>query len=528
MEPALFLLILSTVLAETKVSEKNKELGGCPAATLSVNGTRVIARESYAIDYSTVTEVRFTAELGHPAGLTSDVRLCKIKCVKGQWVGPICQEQNDSPEKYQPLLRRCQLSKIHPHLLITFKNKTLLSFNGSFAHKSVLNLRCQDPLGLYKLLGESINVCEDGVWSHKFPACIPTTSITNYTEDSPPTISVKVPLGSAFVENNGILTAYSGSIVHLDCLYLRRMGKPEWSWTSSYRNYLTGWAVAEEEKDSKYRLSIHYVKNQDAGVYTCSTPHGLTNSIILRVSDVQCTALVFPDAYVRARIEGQKLGQTATFYCPLGFRLDGSPNITCQSSGAWTDSVPRCTIVTCPALTSDDPLLTLVEHNNSYGGRAIFKCPAGYLLTGQPGLECEVSGQWSSSKPTCKLISCPTPVPPKNGLIVEDATPGRYGVGAILQFSCQPGHRLFGETMIVCTEAGTWSHPPPECKAQCEYPGEPRNGRIVPLKFWYDAGDRLTVQCSPEYVSPMAIWPECLPNGTWSDPVPPCNSYTQI
>lgn len=49
-------------------------------------------------------------------------------------------------------------------------------------------------------------------------------------------------------------------------------------------NYLiSGWAISPSEKDWKYRLSIYYVKNQDSGIYTCSTPKGFTNSIRIHV-----------------------------------------------------------------------------------------------------------------------------------------------------------------------------------------------------------------------------------------------------
>lgn len=39
-----------------------------------------------SIHFDEVTEVRFPGEVG-PMG---DRRLCKIRCVKGKWVGPLC------------------------------------------------------------------------------------------------------------------------------------------------------------------------------------------------------------------------------------------------------------------------------------------------------------------------------------------------------------------------------------------------------------------------------------------------------
>lgn len=61
-------------------------------------------------------------------------------------------------------------------------------------------------------------------------------------------------------------------------------------------------------------------------------------------------------------------------------------------------------------------------------------------------------------------IRCPAPVVPLNGRLVEDATPGIYGVGAVIQFSCSERHQLVGEASIVCIESGVWSHPSPFCE----------------------------------------------------------------
>jgi len=51
-----------------------------------------------------------------------------------------------------------------------------------------------------------------------------------------------------------------------------------------------GWAIAVEERDWKYRLSIYYTKPQDSGVFTCATPRGLTNSITVHVAGKSSTS----------------------------------------------------------------------------------------------------------------------------------------------------------------------------------------------------------------------------------------------
>jgi len=48
--------------------------------------------------------------------------------------------------------------------------------------------------------------------------------------------------------------------------------------------FYVGWAIATEEREWKYRLSVYYTKPQDSGVFTCATPRGLTNSITVHVA----------------------------------------------------------------------------------------------------------------------------------------------------------------------------------------------------------------------------------------------------
>ena len=59
-------------------------------------------------------------------------------------------------------------------------------------------------------------------------------------EESPPTIVHHVPTGSVQPAADGRLVVYPGSIVHLDCLFLRTRGNPSWRWSSGARTYPAG------------------------------------------------------------------------------------------------------------------------------------------------------------------------------------------------------------------------------------------------------------------------------------------------
>nr|XP_012153183.1 PREDICTED: locomotion-related protein Hikaru genki isoform X2 [Megachile rotundata] len=366
--------------------------------------------------------------------------------------------------------RGCKLEGLHPLLIVTYKNITVSVDKITVPHGERVTIRCRE-LGKYKLIGDSLLHCRDTTWTGKLPYCAPTTAISNYTEDVPPTIVFGLPAGSAAVEPSGALAVFPGSILHLECLFARKLGNPEWTWTSTFRQYLTGWAIAARERDWKYRLSIYYAKVQDSGVYTCSTPRGLSNSIRVRVVDVQCPILSLPESPLIGKIEGARMGHGATFECPVGFRLEGAAGITCQYNGKWSADVPRCETIECSSVdTVSDAWLQLIEYNNSFGGKAVFACMWGHKLLGSESIECQGDGSWSGNVPTC---------------------------------------------------AG---------KVRCPYPGDPPHGRIAPLKFWYKPGDNIQVTCSPGYVTPLepVRKPTCRENGIWSAPPPPCRSYKDV
>lgn len=116
-------------------------------------------------------------------------------------------------------------------------------------------------------------------------------------------------------------------------MYPRKKGTPEWSWTGWFRQYITGWSALPDEKATRYRLTIKDIQAGDSGTYTCATPRGVTNSIVLVITVSTCAIIVDPVPPLQLRLEGNKLGQRALYRCPLGYSLEGTANATCLASG---------------------------------------------------------------------------------------------------------------------------------------------------------------------------------------------------
>lgn len=62
-------------------------------------------------------------------------------------------------------------------------------------------------------------------------------------------------------------------------------------------------------------------------------------------------------------------------------------------------------------------------------------------------------------------IYCPDPIIPDNGRLLSESSikHGKYPVGDLMIYTCKDGYEVVGESSIVCTENGFWSHPPPFC-----------------------------------------------------------------
>ncbi|KAL0851687.1 hypothetical protein ABMA28_000020 [Loxostege sticticalis] len=408
-------------------------------------------------DFSKISEVKFPGLIGP----LNERLICKIKCIDGNWVGPLCSSTPDG--RFQPILRECLYRNEHPLLAISFKNSSI-DKDTPFPHGSVIVARCRH-FGLYKLKGEGTLRCENGEWTPKLPECVPTTVVTNFTGDAPPTIQYTVVSGSAVVQPSGELYVFPESSVRLDCVSPRANGDPEWSWTQASGHHNAAWSTDEGEKETHYRLILSKMSARHSDQYTCTAPGAHTNTVLIKVVSVVCPPINTSSPRIRQFAQGTRLGHTAHFSCQPGFHLDGDAVLVCMGDGRWSSPPPTCVETSCPVLRALGPHLSVLEYNSSAGGRAVFTCAWGYRLVGAPGLECEPDGTWSGDTPQCTPIYCPDPLVPKNGRILTEPSSkhGKYTVGDLMTYACDDGLQLVGESSIVCTENGFWSHPPPFC-----------------------------------------------------------------
>lgn len=64
-----------------------------------------------------------------------------------------------------------------------------------------------------------------------------------------------------------------------------------------------GWSSAPDEKATKYRLTIKDIQQQESGTYTCTSPRGLTNSIVIIVASNLYVKAFFPFIFLNLLVD---------------------------------------------------------------------------------------------------------------------------------------------------------------------------------------------------------------------------------
>ncbi|XP_059507155.1 mannan-binding lectin serine protease 1 [Stegostoma tigrinum] len=140
-----------------------------------------------------------------------------------------------------------------------------------------------------------------------------------------------------------------------------------------------------------------------------------------------------------------------------------------------------CPVVHPPANGTIEP----VQEQYSFKDQVQIRCNTGFKFVKGGDeveayqIECQKSGTWSSSIPTCKVIDCGTPRPLEDGFITFHSTDNRTLFGSHIEYSCHAiYYRMETElnTTYTCMENGFWVNDElgtdlPTCQPVC---GKPR------------------------------------------------------
>nr|XP_057922474.1 sushi, von Willebrand factor type A, EGF and pentraxin domain-containing protein 1 isoform X2 [Doryrhamphus excisus] len=221
-------------------------------------------------------------------------------------------------------------------------------------------------------------------------------------------------------------------------------------------------------------------------------------------------------------ITGKELtpvGSTVTLSCPPGFYLQGSALAECQLGGRWAPSIASvsCELVVCE---KPPPLLHGVTEGESYnyGDFVMYSCLPGFEIKGDSVQTCQADRAWSGSQPVCVAQSCGPPPAVKNTQV--HVTGETYLHNA--SYICDAGLQLVGPKTLVCLANGTWSLPTPSCEVSqgCSGPKQIMHGKVQDHNL--TTGRAVEFHCDKGYDLVGDSLVLCMGGNTWSSSFPTC------
>lgn len=266
-----------------------------------------------------------------------------------------------------------------------------------------------------------------------------------------------------------------------------------------------------------YTCSAGYILSGNATI--CCTADGLWNASFPMCDPIKCSA---PDVIENGIIEGDVyiFKHSIQYTCDTGFLLKGASERICLANGTWSGSALKCEPVNC-GIPKDIKHALVKGEMYTFGEIIIFICKAGYILNGFEMRLCRENGKWEEPFPTCKPVNCPIPARISNGHVIGTM----YTYTSAIEYTCDSGYHLSENKKRICLANATWTGNKPICKrVKCKDPPIPKQGKLASTLSEYEPGSVISYSCGKGYELYGKQGRTCREDGTWSGPMPKCNS----
>ncbi|KAJ8256968.1 hypothetical protein COCON_G00191200 [Conger conger] len=242
-----------------------------------------------------------------------------------------------------------------------------------------------------------------------------------------------------------------------------------------------------------------------------------------------------------AKILGQYAGSrprfklyTSTADVTIQFQSDPATNIYGYHNGFVVHffEVPRND--TCPELPEISSGWKTTSHPELVHGTVVtYQCYPGFEVVGSEILMCQWDLTWSGDLPSCeRVVSCPDPGIVEHSHRVMSGP--RLTVGSTVQFICNKGYVLSGNSLLTCynrdPSGPRWTEKAPKCLSEtfepCRNPGTSRFSVQTVEKRFYQAGETLRFSCLGGYLLQGEHSIRCIPGhpSRWSSSPPTCRA----
>lgn len=214
----------------------------------------------------------------------------------------------------------------------------------------------------------------------------------------------------------------------------------------------------------------------------CMTPESVMNGYYIEVTG--SSDLQYPP------------GARQQFVCHTGYVLHGPDLYVCNKGGEWVPRrQPHCEpskqligSELCPVppevMHTVQKLVrgVVTARGVVHGTTVEYRCRAGYRNVLAPcvahSLTCH-EGQWHGTSPECEEFnSCVAPPNIAHGFMYDGAS--SYPLQSQVYFSCEPGYRLVGPSVLTCEDTGCWTpRMPPVCHLSHQYEDDIQSEKSV-------------------------------------------------
>ncbi|XP_028993781.1 beta-2-glycoprotein 1-like [Betta splendens] len=214
-----------------------------------------------------------------------------------------------------------------------------------------------------------------------------------------------------------------------------------------------------------------------------------------------------------------EVAEEVTLACEQGYSPSTATpqRITCTAAGEWTRSNLACSPKMCPIPRLLQPL-ALGRTEAPFKSVLNFTCDAGYVMQGANVSTCLHDGTWSNPPPLCKAVTCPLPKPPNDGRVVHDRTfTGTTTIyGQTWSYECNPPKAPSYERGS-CLADGSTTGAPVCREVSCPIPTGLPNG-VITFAVMRQHGYREKVKyaCNEHYVMEGEAEMQCQNTGNWS------------
>ena len=230
----------------------------------------------------------------------------------------------------------------------------------------------------------------------------------------------------------------------------------------------------------------------------CPTPEAPANGSVVAISE--------------------RFRDIASYSCHSGFTLRGAPKRICMASKKWSGQTPSCNPISCGEPESIDHG-QFTGSSFTYGQSITYTCDTGYVLTGLSERVCGVDGDWINPLPSCLPMECPSPPEVLHGRVIGTS----HTLHATIEYTCDAGYKLAGNSSRVCLQDGTWSATSPFCEQiKCMEPKTLDNGVVGVPGSEFSPGTVVKYKCKIGYNLEGKSTRTCRSDGTWTGPMPKC------